>query len=501
MKKIILTNSFLLFLFLCLQNIFASTCEPESSIGFDLENSSYVFTGKVISSRKINSRNEYSREYYLNGKLMIEREKEIVYKFEVFEILKGRQNLKYLDITVSNVRSGFEINETYLVFADGKNEKNLRSRTSCGYSKSLTRSEDKIYFIKKFISGVKEPQVYGMVSYHEVDNLTGKYKRVFVPNVQVIISGENRSYEAVTNNEGVYEFNDIPKGLYRIFILPPMKPEKLNYHQSTLDNKFVVLPNKMIIRERDVVDYPNNYDWDKLAAQSTPYNQKGYFQSFYLWRDNEVTGKIIDANEKELKLAEVEVVPVNNPFIPLYLSNYSNKLYDSNYQVINNPPGQYLLAFEVNSSTKDGKRQRFFYPAATNPKEAKVFNISASDKLTIDIKVPLNTRELQGKMLWSDGTPIKGNVNVYLSKDYDVEDLVFDNLGESDLNEANRFTFQVFEHNEYWLHFEIEAESNKPDANSSDDIIIKVKPVKIKIGKADEYVKILVPKPRILLNH
>jgi len=102
---------------------------------------------------------------------------------------------------------------------------------------------------------------------------------------------------------------------------------------------------------------------------------------------------------------------------------------------------------------------------------------------------------LEGKIYWSDKTPIVGDVRIVLSKleNSTDEELRKNNYGVTTLNGESYFSLGGYVGAEYWIHVLVFAETVVNGEIKSTRI--KTKPIKVKVEKTNEPVKILIPKP------
>lgn len=119
-----------------------------------------------------------------------------------------------------------------------------------------------------------------------------------------------------------------------------------------------------------------------------------------------------------------------------------------------------------------------YYPQAVTPDKAEIINIEQTTQRKLDLKLPEGfvVREIEGSFLWGSGVIIEdGLVSIEkLENSDDPDNVVYD----SQRAEKGNFKFQVFENAEYWVHGKLDHQ--------------KAKPIKIKVGKANEPIKLCI---------
>jgi hypothetical protein len=198
--------------FASIQTVNACSCFPLPAIYETFQNSSAVFTGKVLSFRDVELE-EVSEE---DGKKEVFKFKERIYRFQIIENLKGAKT-KEVEVSVGPVNSscyrGFTVGERYLIYADLEGK--MLSHSFCSRSEALFSADTQIYFIREFLRGSKESQLYGSVSL--VDTFPGSFRprTTKLEKIKVLLTGK-QNLEAVTDQNGIYRFSNIPDGTYKL---------------------------------------------------------------------------------------------------------------------------------------------------------------------------------------------------------------------------------------------------------------------------------------------
>jgi hypothetical protein len=438
--------------------VLACTCSAPRSPYAEYQDAKAVFVGKVISSKDIATTEN------IRGKTYTAYER--VYQLSVNESLKGLKKSQ-VEINVGRIDStcyqGFVIGESYLVYAFGDSDSSLRSG-ACGRTNNLSHAGDELHYLRDLMNGIPEPRVYGSVM--RVDaNLGGNEARIRVTpmsGIRVLIEGKGKSFEAVTNGQGLYSFAKMPDGKYKA---RPLLPKKyMTYFPA--EEEFVLGPQEVMPYER-------------IQQGSAAY------ASFRIGWSNHLNGRIVDSEGNAIVRAKVAVLLSRDPS-PVVVEQDEYDLHDEGkFQFSGLTPGRYLLAVDIRAPFADKNRAtRFYYPNSVSLVQADEIAISESETLEDrDIRLPPEyvVRQVEGVLVWPNGVPVSGGwVFLAPSKNSPDDEKKYD----SRITDAlGRFSLQAFVGAEYWVHGE---------SNSSG----KGEPVKIKVEKNNEPLKVIIPFPK-----
>lgn len=490
----------------------ACSCGEIPSVSSSFNQSFTVFSGKAISSRIVERPQNENERAGDEAEFAI---KEKVFKFQVVEIFKGQLTKKTVDINVGSINGNcyrpFSIGESYLVYADGNDEKSLYDEFYCGITTNLTDAQSQIYFIREFLKEKSNPQIYGSVSVTEIDKSTGEDTYVLKSGYKVILEGNKGNFEEVTDEKGLYRFKNIPSGKYKIKI--KFDDKYLSYYFS--DDPIFILPNGRVVTqssEVDVLSMSSQSDIERVLPQySDPVYDAKTFDLHLFWKGR-VSGKVLDAEGKVIKYASVNLLPIKFPSREIKV-DLDNKLNDGEYACVGKPSGQYLLAVQINAPFKNKENSRFFYPQTKFPAKAQIISLNEKSNFTYNVSVPVIVRQIKGKVFWDDGTLMNSEEvadwggRIFLTKykstktpelfDFGFPD-IYDEFDFRDLDDDSFFTLEGFEGAVYWVQFNIPVPVKVNGVTKI--IIVKAKPVRIRIEKTNEPVKIIVPKPDNLVN-
>jgi hypothetical protein len=363
-----------------------------------------------------------------------------------------------------------EKGDTYLVYAsEWENSKEtLITGTFCSRTDSLETAQDDIYFLRGLLKNQSEPRIYGSVHRYDKDLAKDSSQYAFLEAIKIVAQSAKRRFITFTDRNGLYSFNKLPNGKYKVY---PELPKKYTlswwYNLDEINLKSIDNP------------YLNN-DFKIVTGRNA-------YSEFQVVWNNQISGKVLDAEGKPLERATVKLIPLNQVNdTPLLERNNAEELRQENresnikkYNISNLTPGKYVLAVEVFAPFPSGsQRLRMYYPQTTNLEKAEIINLEEFDKRNIDIKLPTGfvVREIEGSLLWSSGLPIEeGYVSLEkLENSEDKDNVVYDSIRV----ENGKFKFQAFENVEYWIHPKYYKE--------------EAKPIKIKVEKTNEPVKIVI---------
>lgn len=164
-----------------------------------------------------------SNEREINGKMVwINQEVTVA-------VLKSFKNVKAKKITLSaqntSCSGDFKDDEgkTYLFYLDFDKEDNTYSVRTCGRTNPLINAADDFSWLNNLPYSLKRTRVSGKVNLFEWGWKVKFIKNV--PGIKVKLYNEKKSYETVTNKNGMYEFWDVPNGRYKLKAFIPKQFE------------------------------------------------------------------------------------------------------------------------------------------------------------------------------------------------------------------------------------------------------------------------------------
>lgn len=474
MKKLLFTFGFLLFANVLLSsNVRACSCGTEPPLYESFKNADAVFAGTVTKLEEIKIERDYE----------IEDLNQIFY-FQVSEAFKGVSG-KTLKVNAGikdfGCYSGFDVGDSYLVFATEGGE--FYHAGGCSRYSELKFAQAEIFFIRELLKGKPESQIYGSVSRNDNFPGTEETRITYLPKIPVIIENDKKRFQAMTDKNGVYRFDNIPEGEYNIKPIVPPIHGKINNESTTIS----------ITRNKKV---------RFLDPTGLPSEAASHFLEFGVRWDNQVSGKIYDAEGRAAKYVCAKLLPVALANKQKSLTNKDDfeidcdDEFDDGYKT----PGDYVLVIETFAPFGKKNKIRTFYPNALTIEKAQVFDLKADSKFNFDIILPRaqNVRNIAGEVVWSNGVSLKDDAWAKLFASEIADDEKDWKYDSESTDASGKFVLQGFENADYWLHVSTTVEVIVDGEEKR--IEVAAKPIKIKAGEAVEPLKIVLQLPDGVTN-
>lgn len=246
----------------------------------------------------------------------------------------------------------------------------------CDRSTLIESAPDDLLYLRNLPASAQKTRIAGVLRSGHHNPLMG---------IKVKVTDGRQTYEAFTDKNGVYELFGLPPGKYSIEAeVPP-----------TLKIRFLIPYGELdLTRRRDVGRVVLN---EKSCAGV----------SFYFSENTSISGKVFGADGRPLKDVCLRMRSKNNPDANEYLANCSKA--DGSFKIDEIPLGDYLLiANEENKITSSEPFPTVYYPGVFEKEKATVVTLARGDQQQdIDIHIPSQrpTRNIEGKLLYSDGRP------------------------------------------------------------------------------------------------
>lgn len=462
------------------QSVFACSCATPSPIYKDFKTANAVFTGKVISAKRVKRIVEDESEE--------SEDEEMEYQFQVIEVFK---NIKGKQVTINGglVNTScfrkFDIGESYLIYAYGENENGLRASLGCGRTKVLRDAQDQAVVIRDLLKGKAEPQIYGSVVRDDTTPQTLDDRTSYLANIKVAIYSDNKRIETKTDKNGIFRFDNIPPGNYKI---EAFAPPIYNNDYPKIWEGVEILPSKVIRRSDDSYFIESEGD-------------KNIFVSFSFYWNNKIKGNVFDYQGNTFANVWTKLLPVAMMNYAADLNADVNSYIEceTTFDFTGETPGQYVLAGDIYAPFADKNRIRVFYSLDDSSNKPFVFNVSETSDFNVNLKMPkeIIPRKLTGEVVRSNGVVVD-NALVILAKNETtpIESIKHGEnnyYGSVKTDESGKFELQAFENAEYWIHVSTEIDIIK-DGEASETTIWS-KPIKVKVGAKSESVKIVFDLP------
>jgi hypothetical protein len=459
MKKTVLMFTALLLLPFLAERTFACSCASGGTVCDAYQKSAAIFVGTVLSDTTVTVQMEVTT---LGKGKQIETYSEKLYVFAVEQSFKGVEG------TVLEVQTGiddgdcgieFRKGERYLVYAY-LNTKTKKLHTGiCTRTNSVSNASEDLNFLRGLPDSALKSRISGKITQirYESDALY-EYKYQKMSGVKVTLKGE-KSFESVTNDQGIYLFVNIPPGTYQLKADLP----------ATLSNKEyeIELPVAGCAR-RDI---------------STQI-------------DGRIAGKVLDNQGQVVEGAKIKLIPAdiaqNETSMSISSRSHSEKTdKEGRYEFKELTPGKYYLGIYLNEEPRgEFPYPKTYYPGTTDQEKATVIVLGEGEKLAgYDLTLPsaLSVKTVEGIFVWSAGRPVRpGNVHLTDSPDPEKKGRIY---ASSEVDKQGHFSLQGFDNLEGWLH------GSTYTTVGGRMEFVDIKPVKIKVAEAMKPTKLIAPVP------
>ena len=424
---------------------------------------SAVFVGKVIDAaqQQVATREDGTKEVFDVGAI----------RFQVMEAFAG---VKGREVTIHSGTGGgdcgywFKRGEVYLVYAFG--ELSHLGTTICSRTNPIAEASEDMAFLHNLPASGTGGTLHGRVERFAGDLEHGPSTLVGpMVGLKVIVEGESRRFEVVTDKTGEYQKAGLPPGNYDVRL---------------------ELPDHLgVIAQYDTVDRFGSYSGhDKLKVAD-----RGCVRNdFSVWLDGRIGGRVTDAQGKPVKEAQIDLMVVGDA--DKAWSAWSDA--DGRYEFRRVQPGHYLLGINLSWVPKpESPYPRTYYPDTSEAAQAKVIAVGEGTRLnSYDIVLPAQFKErtLEGVVVWPDGRTAIGALVLYELADHPGK-----SLPQNVRTDANgRFSLKLFEGQKYLVYARTQTDQHEDMHAEALDIIptASAEPVKFvlaKPGSGYEYTRIL----------
>jgi hypothetical protein len=385
---------------------------------------SAVFVGSVTGAETVS----IERDVYAIGKGREKiTEKEKVFRFLLEQVYKGVEGLE-TQVQTGPALGGdcgypFKNGERYLVYAYRDSKTGVLHTSICSRTAAVSDASDDLNFLRGLPESASKTRISGTVRrYINEHDTTGFRRTQSLPSVKVIVSSQGKRYEAVTNDDGVYQLVGLPPGTYKV-----------------------------------EADLPGNLS---RPIQSVNLAQGDCAQADIMSESNGgIRGKVIDNQGNpvigiRLDLIPIDVIDLDNPSKRVILSHSEKTDKEGRYRFEGIPPGKFYFGFNlVYEPRTDYPYPRTYLPGTPDRARATILNLGDGEQLTdIDLSLPprMAVRSIRGVLLLPDGRPVsRGQVLLKDAADIDKDYRIY---AAEEVDKKGQFSIKGFDGVECWLH-------------------------------------------------
>ena len=410
--------------------IFACSCAGPALPCADYWKASAVFIGTVSSSTTTTYKLE-EREF--DGRVIH------------FAVDRAFRDVNGAEVDVITGMGGgdcgydFRVGGQYLVYAH-RIANNQLATGICSRTRLLSEAADDLAYFDGLAKAKGGAEIFGQVG--RLDRLT--VDRTPVSEVKIVIEGQSRRVEAVTNAKGKYRITKLPAGSYTVKV---ELPEGLGIHNS---------------------------------EQQVTVSDRGCAQvDFWMQPDTRITGTVLDANGQPASEILIELVPLpdrRNAY-PASVKTDQN----GHYELKLLQPGPYLLGVRIYglAGSTYVAYPRTYYPSVSEESRATTITLAEGQQLNLDEMIlppRLVERTLDGVVMDAAGQPVSGAIVWLKENEYQDHDMPYRNTTDSD----GRFSFKTYEGFSYHLSAYLDLAENKRK-QAETDIRISSNPATVRL--------------------
>lgn len=281
----------------------------------------------------------------------------------------------------------------------------------CGRSRGAEKDSVDLRYLENLDKVRGKTRIYGSVWFaYGRENPQGRKVRVI---------GKDKTYELITDENGIYEIYDLPAGEYSI---EPEIPKGWRIEENLL--RLILIPQSG--KEFPKAEYPTRFP-------VTLREKKDASWDFLYVTDNSLRGKVVDPSGKPMKGICLTAFGADETKYIYSFGGCTNE--QGQFEITSLDRKSYVLV--INGDGKVSPKQpikTLFYPGVKERSEAGIIKIAEGENIVLkDFKVTevLETITLSGKLTYSDGTPVKRHLVNFISDKQD-ENIIGDNYRKFD---------------------------------------------------------------------
>jgi len=419
-----------------------------------------VFIGTVLDSSPVTV--EY--EVYISPQVIVKHTApEKRYRFTVERLFKGAPTAEMeVQTGVSSADYGvpFQHGERYVVYAGLNPNTNQFHTGICTRTTPFSHASEHLDYLLGLPDSATKTRISGTLWQRTNERDAERGFRISQPmsGVRVLLAGEGQRFEAVTNDQGVYQVVGLPPGKYRVE---------------------AELPTNLAPVSQEVELATAGCATVDLRTES----------------NGHISGKLIDSQGRTVPNASVQLVSVEREgmskrqiMLSFDMSYYARTDNAGYYQFRKVPPARYYLGVNLEEEPRgEFPFPRTYYPGVTEPLKAMVIVLGDGESLEgydLPLPPPIPVRQIDGVFLWSDGRPVTRGYIGLRDSDQPEGGRVYASSG---VNEKGQFSLQAFEGIECWVH----GSTHYPGGRRMQSV--KIQPFKITINADIQMLTLIAP--------
>jgi hypothetical protein len=277
------------------------------------------------------------------------------------------------------------VGEDFLLFLkpDRPNGENVWAISACSGSKPKIKAAAELLYLEKVAQVNGKTLLYGTARRLDTVVDSGKKQDREEPlaHLAVTVSGNGKTYNLKTDQNGVYEIYGLPPGEYRI------TPEAIDGWIAELDLKFG-------------------------PAAPTIRAKSGTVQNISYYPDSSIKGRVVDPSGKAVANVRVRLIAASGESLPDFTDDDIKNNIDGKFEFSRIPRGKYLIEvapFDRKSPVRPF--DTFYYLNADKREDARPIDIKPGQHIKdLDLTVPKMAEVVTftGMLLYNDGKPVAG---------------------------------------------------------------------------------------------
>jgi len=311
---------------------------------------------------------------------------------EIEKTYKGEPQKEIVLAREDNSCSGkFEIGARLLLYAHFNKELGMWEIPPCNRNVFVSDAAEDLLFLEGLPKSLGRTRLSGELSRNEDTPEKGFTRISGFAGAKVKIAGKNKTYEAVTDKNGVYEIYDLPPDQYTV---TPEVPPGLKIRFPMFSGFGGLM---------------RNTSGDPNSAMINLKENGCVSVSFVFNANNSISGKVISSNGMPMKGVCMDLIPLADK-VSKYFHVFDCTEEDGSYALKDMPPGKYLIV--VNKDSKISSTEPFptlYYPNTFEKEKATIIDMGEGDvreNYVIHLPAQSETITAEGVFLYSDGKPV-----------------------------------------------------------------------------------------------